>query len=159
MILGLLIGLLTGNFDCGSRVTFLDVGQGDGIYLRTAAGTTILIDGGSTSVTKVGTYRILPFLKSEGVGRLDYIVVTHTDEDHISGIKELLETASEPGGLRIGTLLLSGRSMEEEKGQRLMENARESGVTVQPDGNVLVKIPVFSDYNSKDFVLLRQAAT
>lgn len=130
-VLGILLLFLTLRLHSGFQLVMLDVGQGDGIYLRTAAGTTILIDGGSTSVTKVGTYRILPFLKSEGVGRLDYIVVTHTDEDHISGIKELLETASEPGGLRIGTLLLSGRSMEEEKGQRLMENARESGVTVQ----------------------------
>ena len=108
----------------------LDVGQGDGIYLRTAAGTTILIDGGSTSVTKVGTYRILPFLKTEGVGELDYVVVTHTDEDHISGIKELIEAAGEPGGLRIGTLLLSGRSLEEDKGQRLVEKARENGIAV-----------------------------
>ncbi len=130
-VLGILLLFLTLRLHSGFQLVMLDVGQGDGIYLRTAAGTTILIDGGSTSVTKVGTYRILPFLKSEGVGRLDYIVVTHTDEDHISGIKELLETASEPGGLRIGTLLLSGRSMEEEKGQRLMEDARESGVTVQ----------------------------
>lgn len=130
-MLGILVLLLTLRLHSGLQLVMLDVGQGDGIYLRTAAGTTVLIDGGSTSVTKVGTYRILPFLKAEGVGMLDYIVVTHTDEDHISGIKELLEAAAESGGLRIGTLLLSGRSMEEEKGQRLMEMAQKSGVAVR----------------------------
>lgn len=128
--LAMLVVFLTLRLHSGLRLVMLDVGQGDGIYLRTAAGTTILIDGGSTSVTKVGTYRILPFLKTEGVGELDYVVVTHTDEDHISGIKELIEAAGEPGGLRIGTLLLSGRSLEEDKGQRLVEKARENGIAV-----------------------------
>lgn len=38
MILVLIVGLLTGNFDRGSRVTFLDVGQGDGIVVEDRAG-------------------------------------------------------------------------------------------------------------------------
>ena len=52
MILGLLIGLLTGNFDCGSRVTFLDVGQGDGIVVETGQGaicSTVAAPAGRTS--------------------------------------------------------------------------------------------------------------
>lgn len=126
-----LVLVLTIRLHAGLCLVMLDVGQGDGIYIRTAAGTTVLIDGGSTSVTKVGTYRILPFLKAEGTGSLDYIVVTHTDADHVSGIQELLEAAGEPGGPRIGTLLMSERSMEEEKGQKLMEMARENGIAVQ----------------------------
>ena len=45
----------------------LDVGQGDGIYLHTDSGYDIFIDGGSTNVQSVGKYRILPYLKSNGV--------------------------------------------------------------------------------------------
>ena len=48
MILVLIVGLLTGNFDRGSRVTFLDVGQGDGIVVETGQGA-YLFDCGSTS--------------------------------------------------------------------------------------------------------------
>ena len=113
------------------QVAFLDVGQGDCAVLQEESGRTVVIDCGSSDEKGVGTYRLLPYLKYMGVQKVDAVFVSHADEDHISGIKELLETASEPGGLRIGTLLLSGRSMEEEKGQRLMEDARESGVTVQ----------------------------
>lgn len=42
MILVLIVGLLTGNFDRGSRVTFLDVGQGDGIVVETGQGAYLL---------------------------------------------------------------------------------------------------------------------
>lgn len=42
----------------------LDVGQGDGIYVRLGEDTNLFLDGGSTDVSKVGTYRILPFLKA-----------------------------------------------------------------------------------------------
>lgn len=73
------------------RVTMLDVGQGDGILLQTGTGRNILIDGGSTSIAEVGKYRILPYLKYYGIRKIDYLLMTHADEDHISGQRELLE--------------------------------------------------------------------
>ena len=74
----------------GMELSFLSVGQGDGIYLKTASGHHLFIDGGSMDIKGVGTYRILPFLKSNGVRNIDYWFITHTDEDHVSGLKEIL---------------------------------------------------------------------
>jgi competence protein ComEC len=75
----------------GLRITMLDVGQGDAIYIESKEGTSFLIDGGSANLGKVGTYRIVPFLKSRGIGKLDYAIITHMDQDHISGLSEMLE--------------------------------------------------------------------
>ena len=69
MILVLIVGLLTGNFDRGSRVTFLDVGQGDGIVVETGQGA-YLFDCGSTSRRKIGEYVLKPYLKSRGIQSL-----------------------------------------------------------------------------------------
>ena len=129
--LALLNLLLLLRFSAGFQFTMLDVGQGESLFLRTKAGTTVLVDGGSTSVSKVGTYRILPFLKTEGVGRLDYVIATHVDSDHISGIEELLLQSVRPGNLKIGTLLLSEASLQDEKGQELAALARTSGTQVE----------------------------
>lgn len=114
-------------FPGGFMFTMLDVGQGDALFLRTAAGTTVLIDGGSSSVSKAGTYRILPFLKAEGVGKLDYVIVTHLDQDHISGIEEILEQSARPGNMKVGTLLMSEQSLREEKGRELAALAEKAG--------------------------------
>lgn len=96
MILGLLIGLLTGNFDCGSRVTFLDVGQGDGIVVETGQGA-YLFDCGSTSRKNIGEYVLKPYLKSRGTRSLRGVFVSHPDEDHINGVIELLENGADWG--------------------------------------------------------------
>ena len=122
---------LLARFRNGLTFTMLDVGQGDGLFLETAEGTTLLVDGGSSSVKEVGKYRILPFLKSRGIGTLDYAAVTHTDGDHISGIEELLKQAGEPGGVKIKTLLLSAQAEQEEAGLRLRELAERQGVSVR----------------------------
>ena len=111
--------------------TMLDVGQGDSLFFRTGEGMTCLIDGGSSDVKQVGHYRILPFLKVQGVGVLDYAVVTHTDKDHISGVEELLLQAGEPGGIEIGTLLLSEQAYQEEAGKELWSLARKVGTAVK----------------------------
>lgn len=76
----------------GFEIDVLDVGQGDGIYLCTSDGVSMFIDGGSSSEKKVGEYRILPFLKCRGVKEISYWFVSHTDEDHISGLAEVLKS-------------------------------------------------------------------
>lgn len=77
----------------GLQITLLDVGQGDCILIRTDTGKNILIDGGSSSVSQVGKYRILPFLKYHGISTIDLMIMTHEDADHISGQLELFDLA------------------------------------------------------------------
>lgn len=79
----------------GMELTMLDVGQGDSIVIRSDSGRIYLSDCGSSSVSKVGTYRLLPFLKVKGYGRIEGIFISHLDADHYNGILELLESAEE----------------------------------------------------------------
>lgn len=71
-------------------ITFLDVGQGDCAFIN-IDGVTILIDGGSSDLKNVGKNRIVPAIKSYGYDYLDMVIVSHTDNDHISGILEIIE--------------------------------------------------------------------
>jgi len=71
-------------------VTFLDVGQGDCIHISDGCGTDIMIDGGSSTVSEVGKYRIESYLLSQGIASLDAVFITHLDSDHYNGILELI---------------------------------------------------------------------
>ena len=62
------------------KAVFLDVGQGDGILLQHTDGTTFLIDGGSTSKNNIGEYCLIPYLKSQGIHCIDYMIMTHADK-------------------------------------------------------------------------------
>ena len=73
------------------EIDMLDVGQGDGIYMMTPEGETYLFDGGSSDEKNLAQNTLVPFLKSKGVARIDYALVSHTDTDHISGIMELMQ--------------------------------------------------------------------
>lgn len=72
------------------EAAFLDVGQGDGIVLRERSGTVITVDGGSSDVQSVGSRRMIPYLKANGIRVIDCALISHADSDHISGICELL---------------------------------------------------------------------
>lgn len=72
-------------------VCMFDVGQGDGIYIRTPGGRHILMDGGSSSKNKVGNYILKNGIMYYGAKELDYVFISHSDSDHYSGIVELLE--------------------------------------------------------------------
>lgn len=79
------------------EITFLDVGQGDSIFIANDNGNCYLVDGGSSSVNSVGEYRIIPFLKYQGVSHIKAVFITHPDEDHCNGIKELMSSGREQG--------------------------------------------------------------
>lgn len=89
----------------GLQITALDVGQGDCIHIRSGTGRHYLIDGGSSSKKDTGAWQILPYLKSQGAGRLRAVWVTHSDADHCNGIRTLLEEA-DSGGVRVDNLIL-----------------------------------------------------
>lgn len=112
----------------GLQITVLDVGQGDGIFMRGPDGVTYLIDSGSSDVKNVGQYRIEPYLLSQGVDRLDYVFVSHGDSDHISGIEELLKR--QQIGVKIETLVLPGKSVWDEAIRDLAMCAVSQGVRV-----------------------------
>jgi competence protein ComEC len=70
------------------RATFFDVGQGDSCLLELPAGPVVLVDGGDVSV-RAGERIIAPFLESHGIDRLDAIIATHPDADHIGGLPDV----------------------------------------------------------------------
>ena len=117
------------------EVDILYVGQGDGSYVCTANGTTMVIDGGSLDVPDVGDNRILPFLKYKGVKGIDYWFVSHTDQDHISGLTEVLES-----GYPVRHLVFAAAVRENEKTVELAGVAQEAGTKVvyMQAGDVLV---------------------
>ncbi|WP_199617455.1 DNA internalization-related competence protein ComEC/Rec2 [Paenibacillus alkalitolerans] len=92
-------------FDRSGTVSFLDVGQGDAILIRTPSGKSVLIDGGGTlRFTKpgqqwrerkdpyeVGEDLLVPLLKRRGVQRIDALFISHQDTDHIGGLQAVIE--------------------------------------------------------------------
>lgn len=79
------------------EVTFLDIGQGDSVFISTPGGKNILIDGGKRAIPPyskfdAGKEVILPFLKNKGVKRIDTLIATHPDVDHIGGLLAVLDS-------------------------------------------------------------------
>jgi competence protein ComEC len=69
------------------RVTFLDVGQGDSAVLELPDGQTVLIDGGSRYERfDMGRGVVAPFLWNRGIGRIEHVVATHQQLDHVGGL-------------------------------------------------------------------------
>ncbi|MCH1982133.1 DNA internalization-related competence protein ComEC/Rec2 [Ruminococcus sp. OA3] len=114
----------------GLGITMLDVGQGDSFVFSLPSGSHYMLDGGSSSTGNVGTYRILPYLKSCGIQTLEGVFVTHGDEDHMNGIMEILSAIRERRtSLRINKLLLP-YWMKTTGERKLTETAEASGISV-----------------------------
>ncbi len=127
-------GCLLGSFfflipfpESGLSATFLDVGQGDGIFLE-ADGYSALVDFGSSQQRDVGEDILIPFLKSRGERFVDDIVVTHGDLDHINGIRYFLE--QEKCGISAGRLVLPAYRGGDEALLELARLAKERGIPV-----------------------------
>lgn len=110
-------------------ITAMDVGQGDGIVLKTPDHKVITIDGGSSSVDDVGRYRIMPFLKSQCIKKVDYAIMTHADQDHISGLIEMMEV-SDGTGIQVKHLVLPDIRQKDESYLKMVRIAREHGVEI-----------------------------
>lgn len=103
-LLFVLILVIIFPFHRGLEVVFLDVGQGDSIFIRTSRNKTVLIDGGGipsyyNTDFDTGADIVEPFLYSLGLDHIDIIVFTHFDEDHSKGLLSLLNN------IKVGTVI------------------------------------------------------
>ena len=145
--------LLCFRFHTGLSLHVMDVGQGDGILIR-CSDANILIDGGSTSKSSVGEYQITPLLQYYGVGRIDYVIITHPDSDHTSGALQIIEesrthasgwqgilTDDSQNGITIGTLCLpsAAEDAQDESYAELIAAAQAKNIPViyLKEGDVL----------------------
>ncbi len=78
--------------DARLRVLFLDVGQADATLVIMPGGESLLVDaaGSVTGGSDIGRRVVVPALRAAGVGRLDYLLVTHADPDHIGGAADVV---------------------------------------------------------------------
>lgn len=118
--MGVAFLLCCGNSSKGTEIDVLDVGQGDGIFLQSDKGGGVFIDGGSTDVGKVGTYRILPFLKCRGKQEISLWFVSHLDADHVNGLIEILES-----DYPVENIIFADGVVKDEAWQTLVQLAEE----------------------------------
>lgn len=72
--------------DLNLKIFFIDVGQGDSMCIITPKQKTILIDGGGNRDKEnfdVGEQVLIPYLLDRGITKLDYILISHFDSDHV----------------------------------------------------------------------------
>ncbi|KPU44134.1 ComEC family competence protein [Oxobacter pfennigii] len=77
-------------------IKFVDVGQGDCILISTPDKKNILIDGGGinsnfNSGIDIGEDVVVPYLLRQGINKLDLIISTHADDDHLKGLIPVME--------------------------------------------------------------------
>jgi competence protein ComEC len=117
------------------RVTFLDVGQGDATLIELPDGQTVLIDGGpSYRRLDMGRAVIGPYLWNQGIRRLDHVVATHPQWDHVGGLPWVLDT------FEVGQYWDNGASRPERFFSRLHLAVKSAGLQEQTStaGTVIV---------------------
>ena len=84
--------------EAGLKVYFLDVGQGDSIFIETENKKQILVDGGPDNRVIQKLSEVMPFWDRT----IDFIVLTHPDHDHIGGLPEILKRYKVSGIIETG---------------------------------------------------------
>ena len=122
------------------RITCLDIGQGDGIVVEVPDSGTFIVDCGSSNKENIAQYQLLPYLKSRGISYVTAILVSHTDNDHISGIRDFLTFMTKNlTTIRAGTLILPEWQSPPEAYGELEILAKSAGMKVKTvsQGDVL----------------------
>jgi competence protein ComEC len=126
--------------DHSATISFINVGQGDCILIRTGAGKHILIDtGGTVSFRKpgeewrdrrdpyeVGLKLLVPLLLKRGIRELDALVLTHLDADHIGGAQAII------GNIPVRSILFNGTLKHSPVADRLFQLALGKGIPCYP---------------------------
>lgn len=85
--LAIWVPILTTESSKNLTVSFLDVGQGDAIFIQTPSGRQILVDGGKGNAVLRELGKVMPFFDRS----IDIVIATHPDADHVGGLIEVFK--------------------------------------------------------------------
>ena len=103
--------------DKNIKIYFVDVGQGDCTLIQTQKRKTILIDGGGSEFGSfdVGESILLPYLLDRGITKIDYMMISHFDSDHIGGLFYIMEN------LRVDNIIISKQGENSENFKKFIK--------------------------------------
>ena len=117
------------------KIHFVDVGQGDCTFIVTPNNKTILIDGGGSTSNEydVGESTLLPYILDRGYTKIDYIFISHFDQDHVGGLFTILEE------LEVGQVYISKQEENSENYQKFLKIIKDKkiNVTILKQGDCL----------------------
>jgi len=128
------------------RISFIDVGQGDCILIKTAEGNNILIDSGSLESKD----KVLNYLEFENVDEIEYAFFTHPHADHIGAADEILKSIEIKNVYipnAVTTTQVYNRMLDElEKHESVVQ--AKSGQKISFDGiEIDILSPIKDEYN------------
>ena len=106
------------------KIYFIDVNQGDSCLIITPNNTKILVDGGGSETYDIGENTLLPYLLNRGIKKIDYIMCSHFDTDHVGGIKTIL------ANLKVKNLVISKQKEQTENFNEIIEIAVKKKVNI-----------------------------
>lgn len=104
------------------RTSLLDVGHGDSVFIEFPYKGTMLIDGGQGQNRDTGRRIIAPFLWNKGISRIDYVVLTHPESDHVGGLVYILNNFD------IGCVIDNGMAIPTEVYKDYIESIRSKRI-------------------------------
>lgn len=128
LMIGMVILFSLAKWPLENEVTIMDIGQGDSILIRDMTGKTILIDtGGRVSFESKEKWRqrhltanaertSIPYLKSRGIAKIDQLLITHTDTDHMGDLPSIVKQ------FHIGEVLVSPGSLTKPSFVKLLKD-------------------------------------
>lgn len=123
-IICLSVVILTNRNISDVEIHTLSVGQGDCNLIFGKKSPVILVDGGSSDVKNVGKYRIEGAILSGGIDKIDYLFISHFDDDHFNGLMEIFE--DNYSGIRIKNIIMSTYCYPLDFPEGLMESSMET---------------------------------
>ncbi|OGI17467.1 MAG: DNA internalization-related competence protein ComEC/Rec2 [Candidatus Melainabacteria bacterium RIFOXYA12_FULL_32_12] len=151
------------NFSKDLKLLFFDVGEADSILIQTPNKRNILVDTGDIGRKDFSSANtiIIPYLRDKGINKLDVLVLTHPDRDHIGGTVDVLKR------IKTSQIMDNGEKTDSTIYKKTQDFIRKKNITVKhlTNGNkididkdlkisVIKSANIYGDTNNDTSVIL-----
>ena len=126
------------------QIFFIDVGQGDSTLIITPMNHSILVDGGGNLNEEydIGKNTLIPYLLDRKIKKIDYIIISHFDQDHVGGLLTVMKE------LKVGQVIISKQrefSDNYKSFKEIVKDKKIKVIVVQKGQNIEIEKNLYFD--------------